>query len=200
MDHDNNAISEDGKCESFGETFNIHENTCYGEVTHTANKREEKCNYYNYCYSKVIIMVFVIVFALLLGTAGACVAFALQIVTLKSELQMASSFQNAFMDTLEHLEEAVHLQNELIQFSFQQLSTNLTGELNSGKNQLKEVNSSINQLDEVVTNRLDSILDRLEFPELYTPQPQCGDGFWKQVAYQGGRKQGGSWCWCPPTS
>ena len=77
----------------------------------------------------------------------------------------------------------LNLQNESIQFAFQQLNTNLTRELNSGIDQLKEVNSSISQLDEVVTNRLDSILDRLEFPELYTPQPQCGDGFWKQVAY-----------------
>ena len=31
-------------------------------------------------------MAFVIVFALLLGTAGACVAFSLQITTLKSEI------------------------------------------------------------------------------------------------------------------
>ena len=43
-------------------------------------------NSYKHSYSKVVIMAFVIVFALLLGTAGACVAFALQITTLKSEM------------------------------------------------------------------------------------------------------------------
>ena len=44
-----NAIYEDVKVKSSsGETFEVHENMCYGEVTHTANenKHEEK-HYYN---------------------------------------------------------------------------------------------------------------------------------------------------------
>ena len=78
-----NAIYEELKVESSPGRFNIHENECYGNVASTAiNKHEEK----NHSYSKVIIMAFVIVFALLLGTAGACVAFALQMTTLKSEI------------------------------------------------------------------------------------------------------------------
>ena len=110
-----NAIYEDVKVKSSsGETFEVHENMCYGEVTNTANenKHEEK-HYYN-CHSKVIIIAFVIVFSLLLGTAGACVAFALQIGTLKSEintLQMASSLQGSFRESLEHLEEVVNQLN-----------------------------------------------------------------------------------------
>ena len=76
----------------------------YGRETipiRTANENKCEGKFYYRCYS---IMVFVIVFALLLGTAGACVAFALQIVTLKLEiksLQMASSFQDTFTDSLE---------------------------------------------------------------------------------------------------
>ena len=67
-----NAIYEDIKVESSHEEFDIRENECYGKVTSTPiiNKHEEN----NHSYSKVIIMAFVIVFALLLGTAGACVA------------------------------------------------------------------------------------------------------------------------------
>ena len=86
-----NAIYEEVKDKTSHEGFDIRENKCYGKVTSTAiNKHEEK----NHSYSKVIIMAFVIALVLLLGTAGACVAFALQITTLKSEiasLKMASS-------------------------------------------------------------------------------------------------------------
>ena len=102
-----NASYEDVEVRSsFGETFNIYENMCYGreEATHAANENKCEGKFYYRCYS---IMVFVIVFALLLGTAGACVAFTLQIVTLKSEiksLQMAS-------DSLEYLEGVVHQLN-----------------------------------------------------------------------------------------
>ena len=95
MDHlsCDNAIYEDIKVESSHEGFDIRGNKCYGKVTPTAiNKHEEK----NYSYSKVIIMAFVIVFALLLGTAGASVAFALQITTLKSEIASLK------MESLEH--------------------------------------------------------------------------------------------------
>ena len=86
-----NVIYEDVKVEPSHEGFDIHENTCYGKATSTATNRQEDKNH---SCSKVIIMAFVIVFALLLGTACACVAFALQITTLKSEiasLKMASS-------------------------------------------------------------------------------------------------------------
>ena len=78
-----NAIYEDINEESSHGGFDIHENECYGKVTPTAIKNhEEKW----YSYRKVTIMAFVIVFALLLGIAGACVAFALQITMLKSEI------------------------------------------------------------------------------------------------------------------
>ena len=122
-----NAIYEDVKAESSHEGFNIHENKCYGKVTATEKKHEEKSHYY--CYSKVIIMVFVIVFSLLLGTAGTCVAFAVQIVTLKSEiesLKMTSSYQSTFTDSLEHLEEVVHQLNVSDNMLYLQLSQDYT--------------------------------------------------------------------------
>ena len=111
-----NAIYEDIKAESSHGGFDIHENECYGKVTSTAiNKHEEKC----YSNSKVIVMAFVIVFALLLGIAGACVAFAVQITTLKSEiasLKMVSSTS---------LEEVGHQLNTSVDMLFQQQNASL---------------------------------------------------------------------------
>ena len=91
---------------------------------------------------KMVIVLFVIVFALLLGTAGACVAFALQVTTLKSEmvsLQMASSSQNAFTDTLE---EVVHQLNTSNNMLYQQLSQQ-NASLNMLYQQLSQQNASI---------------------------------------------------------
>ena len=125
-----NAIYEDIKAES---SIDIFENKCYGKVTSSANITKQGGVKKNHSCSKVIIMVFVIVFALLLGTAGACVAFALQITTLKSEitsLQMASSSQNTFTDTLE---EVVHQLNTSIDMLYQQLS-----QQNASNEQLNE--------------------------------------------------------------
>ena len=102
-----------------------------------------------------------------------------QILNQQNDFITAHELNSSNVMLYQHL----NLQNESIQFAFQQLNRNLTQELNSGIDQLHEVNSSINQLDVVISNRLDSILDRLELLELYTPQPQCGDGFWKQVAH-----------------
>ena len=119
------AICEDVEVRSsFGETFNIHENMCYGrkEATHTANENKCEGKFYYKCYS---IMVFVIVFALLLGTAGACVAFALQIVTLKSEiesLQMASDSLSQQNESIHTLYQQLSQQNESINTLHQQLS------------------------------------------------------------------------------
>ena len=78
-----NAIYEEVNANSSHEGFDMHENKCYRKITSPATNKHEKKNHF---YSKINIMVFVIVFALLLGTAGACVAFAVQISTLKSEI------------------------------------------------------------------------------------------------------------------
>ena len=86
--------------------------------------------------SKVIIMAFVIVFALLLGTAGACVAFALQMTTLKSEiasLKMASSTS---------LEEVGHQLNTSIDMVYKQLNQQ-NASIDSVNHQL---NTSINMV------------------------------------------------------
>ena len=135
-----NAIYEDIKVESSHEGFNIRENKCYGKVTSTAiNKHEEK----NHSYSKVIIMAFVIVFALLLGTAGACVAFALQITTLKSEitsLKMASSTSlevgHQLNTSIDMLYQQLSQQNVSIDSVNHQLNTSINmvyQQLNQGK-------------------------------------------------------------------
>ena len=122
-----NPVYEDVKAESSHEGFNIRENSCYGKVTSTANKIDyDRKNHSN---NQVIIMLFVIVilFALLLGIAGACVAFAVQIATLKSEiasLQMQLSRQNASIgSTYQQLNKKVSRQlNTSIDLLYQQLS------------------------------------------------------------------------------
>ena len=143
-----NAIYEDIKVESSREEFDTHENKCYGIVTSTANnKHEEK----NHSYSKVIIMAFVIVFALLLGTAGACVAFALQITTLKYEiasLKMTSSTS---------LEEVGHQLNTSIDMVYQQLSQQ-NASIDSVNHQLS---SSVDMLYQQQNASIDSAYQQL---------------------------------------
>ena len=187
------------------EKFQLEENSCYATVTSVDQERLNCKKPQKDGIKKIIaciILLFAAVFALLLGVAGACIFFALELFKLQNEIQTFQQL-NASIDMLsqtsnqhngfitahelnssnEMLYQQLNVQNESIQFAFQQLNHNLMQELNSGIDQLHEVNSSINQLDVVISNRLDSILDRLEFPELYTLQPQCGDGFWKQVAH-----------------
>ena len=124
-----NALYEEVKVESSHEGFDIHENTCYGKVTSTATSKHEERNHF---YSKINIMVFVIVFALLLGTAGACVAFALQITTLKSEiasLKMASStsleVRHQLNTSIDMLYQQLSQQNASTDSTRQQLNTSI---------------------------------------------------------------------------
>ena len=95
----------------------------------------------------------VIVFALLLGTAGACVAFALQIVTLKSEiesLQMAS-------DSLEYLEGVVHQLNLNLSHNcnilYQQLNERLNTTIDMLHQQLNQQNQQPRQEYSALDNR-----------------------------------------------
>ena len=92
---------------------NTYDNAIYSEVNDPAEKElaTEGNNSYeemksipsgsalkNSSTSKLHLAVIVIVIALLLGTVGACVAFAVEIVALRSKvasLEMASSVQNA---------------------------------------------------------------------------------------------------------
>ena len=127
-----NAVYEDIKVESSNEGFDIRENKCYGKVTSTViHKREEK----SHCYSKFIIMAFVIVFALLLGTAGAYVAFALQVTMLTSEietLKMAStSLEEVGHQLNTSLYQQLNQQNASIYLAFQQLNGKLSQQLNA---------------------------------------------------------------------
>ena len=130
MDPDN-AIYEDVKVGSSHEESDI---KCYGKATSTAiNKHEEK----NHSCSKVSILAFVIVFALLLGTAGACVAFALQITTLKSEiasLKMTPISLEHQLNTF--IYQQLSQQNASIDSIYQQLNTSINmlyQKMNPGK-------------------------------------------------------------------
>ena len=161
-----NAIYEDIKVESSHERFDIRENKCYGKVTSTAiNKHEEK----NHSYSKVIIMAFVIVFALLLGTAGACVAFALQITTLKSEiasLKMAS-LEHQLNTSIDMLYQQLSQPNASIDSAYQQLNDKVSQQLNTSIDmlyqQLSQQNASIDsayrQLNDKVSQQLNTSID-----------------------------------------
>ena len=107
---------------------------------------------------KIVIVLFVIVFALLLGTAGACVAFALQITTLKSEialLQMAFSSQDTFTDTLEEVVQQLITSNNML---YQQLSQQ-NASLNSVYQQLNEqLNTSVDMLYIYTSNWVNKML------------------------------------------
>ena len=162
-----NAIYEDVEVKSSHEGFNIHENKCYGKVTSTAiKKHEEKRN----SYSKVIIMAFVIVFALLLGTAGACVAFALQITMLTSEIETLKMVSSTSLEEVGHqlntsLYQQLNQQNASIYFAFQQLNGKLSQQLNTSidmvHQQLSQQNdSAYQQLDEK-NQQLNSSIDML---------------------------------------
>ena len=115
-----NAIYEDAVKESSNERFDIHENKCYRKVTSAGNTRLSD-DRKNRSYSKVIIMIFMIAFqfSLLLGTAGACVAFALQITTLKSEITSLQMTSSSHVSTLE---EVVHKLNSSDNMLYQKLS------------------------------------------------------------------------------
>ena len=149
-----NPIYEDIKVESSHKGFDIHENECYGKVTTTAiRKREDKRN----SYSKVIIMAFVIVFALLLGTAGACVAFALQMTTLKSEMASLKMTSTSLEGVGHQLNTSIHMlhqqlshQNVSVDSAYQQLlNENVSQQLNSSiRTLLSQQNASYQQLNQ----------------------------------------------------
>ena len=114
-------------------------------------------------------MAFTIVFALLLGTAGACVTFALQITTLKSEIASLKIAQNNYTDTLEEevhqlsnstnmLYKQLSQQNASIDSAYQQLNEQLNTYIDMLHQQLMKQNSSIDsahqQLSETVSQHL----------------------------------------------
>ena len=159
-----NAIYEDIKVESSHEGFDIRENKCYRKVTSTAiNKHEEK----NHSYSKVIIIAFVIVFSLLLGTAGACVAFALQITTLKSEiasLKMAS-LEHQLNTSIDMLYPQFSQQNASIDSAYQRLNDKVSQQLNTSIDmlyqQLSQHNASINSSYQQLNTSINMVYQQL---------------------------------------
>ena len=177
-----NAIYEDIETES---SINIFENQCYGKVTSSENITKQDGVKKNHSCSKVIIMVFVIVFALLLGTAGACVAFGVQITTLKTEmssLQMASSSQNTFTDTLE---EVVHQLNTSNNMLYQQLSQQ-NASIDSAYQQLNEqLNTSIDMLYQQLSQQNASINSAyLQLNEVYRQLNTSNNMLYHQLSQQ----------------
>ena len=167
-----NAIYEDIKDESSHGGFDIQENECYGKVTSgstAVNKHEEKW----YPYSKVTIMAFVIVFALLLGTAGACVAFAVQITTLKSEIASLK------MESSTSLEEVAQQLNTSVDTLYQQNAS-----LDSVYQQLnmlyQQQNASLDSVYQQLNISIDTLYQQLnqqnqQLKQEFSPFTSCKD-------------------------
>ena len=158
-----NAIYEDIKVKSSHGGFNIHENECYGKFTSKViQKHEEK----NHSYSKVIIMAFVIVFALLLGTAGACVAFALQITTLKSEMASLKMASSITLEEVHRLNTSIDMQlsqqNASIDSAYQQLNEQLNTSIDMRLSQQNApIDSAYQQLNEQLNTSIDMLYKQL---------------------------------------
>ena len=148
------------------ERFGMKYNECYGSPSTPTRRSERKENdgevnaiklkngelAHPNGDRKIVIVLFVIVFALLLGTAGVCVAFALQITTLKSEI--ASQM------------ELVHKLNSSDNMLYQQLSQQ-NASLDSSYQQLRqELNSSTQLL-------FDSLLERPPGQYPFYPAVSC---------------------------
>ncbi len=74
------------------DVINMHENECYHGITDVPElmadkKQKDSCN----TSKTAIIVLFAVVLALLLGTVGACIAFALEIFNLSTELSQSDS-------------------------------------------------------------------------------------------------------------
>ena len=116
-------------------------------------------------------MAFVIVFALLLGTAGACVAFALQITTLKSEIASLkmTSLEHQLNTSIDMLDQQLSQQNASIDSAYRQLNDKVSQQLNTSIDmlyqQLSQQNASIDsayqQLNDKVSQQLNTSIDML---------------------------------------
>ena len=168
-----NAIYEDIKVESSHGGFNIHENECYGKVTSTAIKNhEEKC----YSYSKVTIMAFVIVFALLLGIVGACVAFAVQITTLKSKI---ASLKMVSSTTLE----VGHQLNTSVDMLYQQQNASLDSVYQQLNMLYQQQNASIDSVYQQLYQQQNASLDSV-YQQLNMLYQQQNDSVYQQLYQQ----------------
>ena len=162
-----NAIYEDIKVESSHGEFDIHENECYGKVTSTAIKNhEKKC----YSYSKVTIMAFVIVFALLLGIAGACVAFAVQITTLKSEIASLKMVSSTSL-------EVGHQLNTSVDMLYQQQNASLDSVYQQLNMLYQQQNASIDSVYQQLNISIDILYQQLnqQNQEEFSPFTSCKD-------------------------
>ena len=166
-----NAIYEDVKGESSHGGFDIHENECYGKVTSTAIKNHEEK------YNKVTIMTFVIVFALLLGIAGACVAFAVQITTLKSEIASLKTVSST------SLEEVGHQLNTSVDTLYQQQNASLDSVYQQLNMLYQQQNASLDsvyqQLYQQQNASIDSVYQQLNM--LYQQQNASIDSVYQQL-------------------
>ena len=158
------------------EKFSIDENVCYGGIKSALKDstefKGEQFSHRTHA-AKVFLVLFVLVIALLLGTVCACIAFALDITNLKSELalsQMVSSSQqlNTSETNAENLTQQIAYQlgqlngkiqylDSLIDSSLQQFNLTLdnkTRQLNASTQRL------IQQLNENFNTSIDSFLQQ----------------------------------------
>ena len=107
------------------ETFDLEENACYYKsyYTRSASKpKDTQRNSSNKCLLGVMISVVIV---LLLGTVGACVAFALEISTLRSQiasLQMEMNNSLEETQTQRQVTDAIQQLNATTEARFQQLN------------------------------------------------------------------------------
>ena len=141
------------------------ENKCYGKVSIAAPKIENggrKCK-------KGQLLIIIILFALLLAIAGACVAFSLQIIKLKSDAtslngQITSSFQqlhsyiNRSYQQLEQLNESINSTHE--QFNIM-VGLQLNSSIDKLYQQLSQQNDSIDSVYQKLSEKLNTSINIL---------------------------------------
>ena len=129
------------------------DNICYGQTTKNAQGSKHAC-------SKIaLVILYIIVIALLLALVGACIAFAFEISSVKSEtgsIQMASSLQvpqNALVSRIENVENLLQQCGETIL----QLKNALATQSNESYSAYLLLNHTIQELSEQMNRGFSTI-------------------------------------------
>ena len=116
--HDSERVYSDLGTADVMKGFTISDNSCYGQSiksTQSASNKKHAC-------SKIaLVILYIIVIALLLALVGACIAFTIEISSIKSKtasFQTASSLQgsqNALVSRIRNMENLIQQHQESIQ-------------------------------------------------------------------------------------
>ena len=149
MDTSDNAVYEE--VNTAIERYNINTNKCYCTTTSAVTKITDGGN--NKTSKKVIITALFVSFALLLGTAGACVAFAVQITTLKSEIGTLQTTMPSLRTNITDTLEEVHQLNSSTNMIYQKLSQMMNISIDKLYQKLSQQYATINSLYQQLDNR-----------------------------------------------